>query len=360
MIGSQTCYSVSRADFKDEKLRSWWSDAYHANRIVRNTFFQSWEWNSSWFDHFVRDDVRRELVLLRIEKEGSIVAAVPLFLQKRNAGPLRVWRYFLWLADGLSQYPDLISTETDTETLWRAIMHYLHREFADAWLTLHDVLPESTVPVMFASPGKGQLPGELYLRLLLETDNEDDFLQRCVPHLRRNIQRTRRFLEQNPQVRWNAYPAPGADLVERMISLSRQRFGGASWFADENSAAFFRSLCSQIGNELLISVISEDDCPVHIIASYLHGGTLHYVLSGMDDRAKRWRPGIMNLDCTIRWAAREGYRYFDFLRGDDPYKLEFNPEQRMSIHLTIPPADCKARFRFARLVQRANKAVNIV
>ncbi|MFZ1731198.1 MAG: GNAT family N-acetyltransferase [Bacteroidota bacterium] len=357
MSESQTGYSVIRTDFEDAELRRWWENVYEENLLVRNTFFQSWEWNRSWFDHFVRDDSRRELVLLRVQREGGLVAAVPLFLQKRNAGPFRVWRYFLWIADRLSQYPDLITTELDTRNLWRAVLLFLHGEFPDAWLTLHDVLPESTAAA-FMPEGSSEQPGEPYLRLQLNLKDEDAFLQRCVPHMQREIQRTRRLLEQNAQLEWKSHQDPDMQLVEQLISLNIRRFGSASWFADASSTAFFRSLCSQLENELLLSVIMEDSSPVHILACYLHGDTVHYVLSGMDESAKKWSPGTMNIDCCIRWAQKSGYRYFDFLRGDEAYKREFAPEERMSVHRTIPAASGHMRHALALAVQRGRKAVD--
>ncbi|MFA6232941.1 MAG: GNAT family N-acetyltransferase [Bacteroidota bacterium] len=356
-MDTRAAFSVSRTDFADVALKRWWQDSYYAGDLVRNTFFQSWEWNRLWNEYYIRGDVRRELVLLRIEQEGRIVAAVPLFLQKRNAGPVRVWRYFLWIADRLSQYPDMIMTDTDAAAIWGTVTEYLHREFADAWLTLHDVLPESTVSA-FAAQGSIDSTGEPYLRIALDPDNHEAFLHRCVPHMQREIQRTRRLVERNSQLRWNAFQAPEENLVEQLITLNLQRFGSASWFADDRSAPFFRSLCSHIDKELLLSVITEDDSPVHIMASYLHGDSANYVLSGMDDRAKRWSPGTMNIDNTIRWATQKGYRYFDFLRGDEGYKREFMPEERTSVHRTFPAASGRVRFLLASAVQRGRKALD--
>lgn len=356
MSDSRSKYTVLRSDFEDTELLQWWSASYHDNNLLRNTFFQSPDWNQLWCEYFVRPDSRRELVLLRIEREGCIVGAAPFFLQKRNAGPFKVWRYFLWLADRLAQYPDLITSEADAAGIWDAVIRYMHREFPDAWVTLHDVLPESSGAAQLNRHGELQT-GDSYFRLPLGTFDDGDCFEHCVPHMKREIARTRKLLENKSHLDWNAYTAPDADLIGMLISLNRRRFGGESWFADENSSEFFHSLCDRIGHELLITVVTDHGNPVHLLAAYLHGGTVHYVLSGMDDSAKRWSPGTMNIDNSIRWAARNGYAYFDFLRGDEAYKREFNPEKRTSSHLTVPAARGKVRLAFANALQTRRKAL---
>ncbi|MBE0645172.1 MAG: GNAT family N-acetyltransferase [Bacteroidetes bacterium] len=357
MSGAGPDVQISRSNFDDDLLRNWWTDSYNSGILARNTFFQSWEWNSTWHDHFVRDDRRRELVLLRVEKQGRIVAAVPLFLQQRNAGPIRAWRYLLWIADRLSQYPDLVTTERDAVALWPAIQAFMHREYPDAWMTLHDVLPESTAASFFAEGGE-RSPGEPYLRVVLAEGNEAIRLGNCSPHMQREILRARRLLEKEDRLEWRCHQSPDATLIEQLIVLNRARFGKASWFADERNTAFFRALSGVMDNELVISEVSDGGTPIHLMASYLHGDTVHYVLSGMNEDAKRFSPGTMNLDCTLRWAMRQGYRYFDFLRGDEGYKREFAPEERMSVHLTIPAVRGRTRWTLARAMQKGRKAVD--
>lgn len=352
----ESAYRITRTDFDDVALRNWWQNAYHSGGLVRDTFFQSWEWNRAWYDHYVRVDARRELVLLRVERAGDIVAAVPLFLQERKAGPITAWRYFLWIADRLAQYPDMVTTETAPTEVWHAVLRFLRTAFPDAWLTLRDVLPDSTA-AGFTVEGSERSIGETYLRIDLAEGNEEALLGRCVPHMQREIVRARRMLENDRRLEWRAHRAPSAALTERLIILNRARFGDASWFADPRNRDFFISLRETLGNELLISVITYDGEAVHLMASYLHGGSVHYVLSGMAEEAKRFSPGTMNVDATMRWARHDGFRYFDFLRGDEAYKREFSPEERTSMHLTIPAARGKARRALARAAQRGKSAV---
>ena len=341
---------VTRTTFEDAALRDWWMNAYAENRLARDTFFQSWHWNRLWHSCFVAPDPRRELVLLKVEREGCIVAAAPLFLQQRRAGPLTAWRYMLFLGDRLAQYTDLVTTETDAAPVWNALLAWIEMTYPGSWLLLHDVLPESSV----AGTGMHALHdrGELYLRLSLANEDADSLLERADAHMRREVRRARRMFDREDALTWTAVPAPDARLVEALIHLNRERFGDASWFVQESHRAFFHEAVAAAGEEAVFTVLRHDGDIVHVMAAWMHGGSMLYVLSGMDEQYKRYSPGTMNLDRSIRFAMEQGCTFFDFLRGDERYKREFNPQQRRSEHCTLHTSRSLLRYRAARAAQR--------
>ena len=344
---------VTRSAFDDPVLAAWWDASYEKDILIRNTFFQSRHWTRCWSDAFVAPDARRELMLLRVEDKGGIVAAVPLFLQRRAVGPFTAWRYFLWVGDQLAQYPDMATTRGDTANVWDAVIRFLAGEFPDAWLLLRDALPDSSCAAIRSRAR--MRTGATYLRLPLAGRDEQTYLASCTPHLRRTVTRARKRLSGEPAMRWHAVRNPDSGLIDRLIDLSIQRFGASSWFADARHTAFFRALCVRAGHEVLFTLVEHDGAPIHLLASYLHGGVLHYVLSGMDIRYLEMRPGIMNLDATICWAMREGYATFDFLRGDEAYKREFAPEQRCAADFEIPLSGRGMRRSLAHAAQRLRR-----
>lgn len=374
-------YRVRETDFDDEELRNWWLDAYHCHCLLRNSHFQSWEWNKRWYEHFVRCDSHRRLVLLRLEREGSPVAAVPLFLQSRRLGRFRLWHYFLWIGDRLGQYPDMITTESDASAAWLSTFAYLRRCYPDAWLRLHDILPESTIAPLLKDclpPGVGGdassdlrssgetdmnsirlsvEEGESYMRIDLRNVDKEDWTDGCTPHLRREIARARRLRAQDAGLDWCMFHSPDADIVDRLIRLNLARFGSASWFADERNRNHFRMLARYNDKELMISEVSREGTPLHLIACWLHGTTVHYVLSGMDPNGKRWSPGTVNLVAVIEWALGAGYHYFDFLRGDEQYKREYPVERRESAHVTVFLSTGRLRYAMQHLLQSLRRGM---
>jgi len=341
---------VTRTTFEDPALRAWWTCAYEENRLKRNTFFQSWQWNRLWSTYFVEPDPRREPVLLMMKKEGSIVAAAPLFLQMRRAGPLTAWRYLLFLGDRLAQYTDLVTTDTDTTAVWGALLAWIETTYPGSWLLLHDVLPESTVAGTGLHARHDR--GELYLRVSLANEDADSLIERADAHMRREVRRARRMFDREEALTWSAVRSPDAQLVDALIRLNRERFGTASWFEQESHRAFFHDAVAAAGHEAVFTVLRHDGEIVHVMASWIHAGSMLYVLSGMDEQYKRYSPGTMNLDRSICFALEQGCTFFDFLRGDERYKREFNPQQRRSEHCTLHTARSLLRYRAARTVQR--------
>ncbi len=344
--------TVTRTDFSDAPLCAWWESAYNANRLQRDTFFQSLAWNRLWHDHFVRDDDRRELLLLKLEEDGDIVAAAPLFLQHRQAAGVTAWRYAQFLADRLAQYTDLVTTSASTAPLWQAIREYFRAQLTGTWLELHDVLEDSTVRTAGIAPDERE-EGETYLRLRLGGLDADGLIAHSVPHMQRELRRSRKRMDGNASLTWEAVTAPDSALVDVLINLNRNRFGSASWFADPAARHFFRDVCDAAGEDAVFSVLRHEGGIIHIMCSWLHGRDMLYVLSGMDEQSKALSPGTTNLDRSICHAIAKQCRSFDFLRGDEPYKREFQPEEKCSEHWVLHAGGSSLRYRLARTARSA-------
>jgi CelD/BcsL family acetyltransferase involved in cellulose biosynthesis len=75
------------------------------------------------------------------------------------------------------------------------------------------------------------------------------------------------------------------------------------------------------------------------------GGTVYHYLSGINPDYLGCEPGRVANAMTLRWAIEHGYREFDFLRGDEPYKASWGVEPRPSVALRIVPPRAAAQFR---------------
>ncbi len=74
-------------------------------------------------------------------------------------------------------------------------------------------------------------------------------------------------------------------------------------------------------------------------------GVLYAYQAGVDPDAMGHQPGkLINL-AILRRAIERGYRAFDFLRGDEPYKARFGAEPRPQVELHVVPRHALARLR---------------
>ena len=93
------------------------------------------------------------------------------------------------------------------------------------------------------------------------------------------------------------------------------------------SIANWPSVSWQIG-KLRLSWLELDDAPIAIEYSFTGGDTVYYYQGGFDPGVSQLGPGWLMSALSLRAAIAEGYRYFDFLRGDEPYKASWNATPR--------------------------------
>jgi CelD/BcsL family acetyltransferase involved in cellulose biosynthesis len=343
---------VERTTFDDADLRTWWRRAYADETLATDTCFQSWEWNAAWDAEFVAPDPRRELVLLRIEDDDGIAAALPLFLQTREAGGVRIWDYLLWISDRLSPYPALITRAVDARPLWCAALGYLHRAHPRAWLQLRDQYDVAAFSECCDSEGwtTTMTPGESSFRLALPGFPGEEWMTGCTRAMRRTMRRAARAADDTRRVRWDFVPGGDSEIRATARRLSVSRFGARSFFAWEENARFFDRI--DIGMEdLRHAVLRFDGAPAAILTGMLHAHTFYYWLAGIDPAQAHERPGMTNLYRTLLHLAEQEVTCFDFLRGREHYKLEFHPREQHATDVTIVPQAARWRHLLARRVQ---------
>ena len=80
--------------------------------------------------------------------------------------------------------------------------------------------------------------------------------------------------------------------------------------------------------KLRLSWLELDGAPIAIEYSFTGGDTVYYYQGGFDPAVSKLGPGWLMTALSMRAAIAEGYRYFDFLRGDEPYKASWNATPR--------------------------------
>ncbi len=73
--------------------------------------------------------------------------------------------------------------------------------------------------------------------------------------------------------------------------------------------------------------------------------TTHVYQSGMDPRQTSLEPGHLIFAHSIRQAIAGGFREFDFLRGDEPYKERWNARRIPLLRTRIVPPRLSAKLR---------------
>jgi CelD/BcsL family acetyltransferase involved in cellulose biosynthesis len=72
------------------------------------------------------------------------------------------------------------------------------------------------------------------------------------------------------------------------------------------------------------------------IYSFFHHETVFCYLQGFDPRFAHLSPGTQLMFAVIEDAVRLGMRRFDFLRGEEGYKLHWRPQGEPTCRIEVP------------------------
>ena len=95
-----------------------------------------------------------------------------------------------------------------------------------------------------------------------------------------------------------------------------------------------------------LSWIELDGLPLAAEYQLVGGSTVYAYQSGIDPDRLDSEPGRLVLIEAIRRCIANGYRTYDFLRGDEPYKAHWRAEPRKMIKLQVVPPNRSAQLRY--------------
>jgi CelD/BcsL family acetyltransferase involved in cellulose biosynthesis len=120
-------------------------------------------------------------------------------------------------------------------------------------------------------------------------------------------------------------------------------------FASDQFAAFHHELAQRFleSGRLRFMWLELEGRPLAVEYSFVGGDTVYYYQGGFEPELAELGPGTAMLAVSLQQAIEAGFRHFDFLRGDEPYKTTWNAEPRPLARLRIAGRRPVARVRHA-------------
>ena len=281
--------------------------------------FQNLAWMRGWLRTLGAD---AEVWLLRVGDPTE--ALFPLVLER--SGPFRVLRL---LGHGVSDYMGMLPLAA-SEACYAAVGSWLGRpsERFD-WADLTGLAgPRDRVDVLLDTSARprAQRLYEICPRVCVASD-WDEYLRSRKKRFRANLKRarTRTLASGDPEVRREAATAA---LFDEMVAVERDSW---KW---EHGEAFLRNAGTR---DFLRAVLVEAPAPHELwtlrfgeelaafAISFVEEKTRYYYLPSF--RKQYTDIGTYLLECIVRDAHERGLEAFDFLQGDESYKLVWCDEQ---------------------------------
>ena len=286
--------------------------------------FLSWTWQALWVQAFAED---RRLEIRCVEDgAGRLVALLPLY--ESAPGTLQI------VGGGdVSDYLDLIAGQGREEEAWMALLQSRTAERVD-W-ELHAVPAAS--PTVTALPQLAAACGlavsatvEERCPVLALPTSWDFYLASLSGKHRHELLRKMRRLERDaPDARVSRVSRP-AEIEARLgefLDLHRRSRTGKARFMDGRMERFFRRALTAFAERDAARLWFLDTAsgPVATFVTIEWDDTVGLYNSGFDPARAALSPGVILLAHVVRDAITRGRRTFDFLRGEERYKYEFEP-----------------------------------
>ncbi len=316
------------------------------NELSGSIPFRRHEWLATWWRHYRTE--RDELFVLAVrDARGDLVGLAPWYLnQSRGRG-----RVLRWLGSGevCSDYLTIFCRPSCERHVAKSLAQWLSSAEAGAWdlieLTGVDAA-DGTVANLYkrlerngyvvhrqsdTSCWRATLPDDWdqYLATLSKSRRE-----RARQLVRRGFDAGRavlRLAESQADVR------VGFEILVDLHQKRRRSLSQVGCFASRQFTALHREVAERMFHAGLLRLlwIELHGRPVAVEYSLIGGDTVYYYQGGFDPALADERPGWLSFAASLKLAIDEGYRHFDFLRGDESYKASWGAEPRPCVQIRV-------------------------
>lgn len=156
----------------------------------------------------------------------------------------------------------------------------------------------------------------------------DAYLSSLSANRRQVLRRRERNLERDHDVALTDYgPENLAAGWHHLVELHERRWadGGGGTFNDRRVERLHRAFAAELARrgQLWLATLDLDGAPAAAWYGFAERDTVYFYQSGRDPRWEDKSVGVALMVKMIRRAIERGYRRFDFLRGEEPYKREW-------------------------------------
>jgi len=336
------------------RLESPWNELVAASDSD-NPFLQ-WEWCSTWWRHY---GVGHELAVVLVLDGDQLIGLAPLYMDRRKGARDSGVMRFLGTGEVCSEYLGFIFRRGQEQQAGQELIHFLLHDSKLHWRQLrltHVPAHGATATVLQTGLHGGQRPFRVD-RAATSWNIElakswDVFLESLGSKRRGKFRRALRELDQNQfefhEVTCETEIDAAWDDLKRLHQARWERQGKPGCFASHRFAEFHRELLRPLwrrGSLLLTSLRRGGQA---VAASYClrHLGQVYFYQSGIDPEAMQFRPGHCLRVCELRRAIERGDRVFDFLGGDEEYKVQWATDQTEMLQFTVAGRGILPRVRF--------------
>jgi CelD/BcsL family acetyltransferase involved in cellulose biosynthesis len=332
------------------------------NALSGENPFRSWQWLDCWSRHYAVAGVEPMVLVVR-DAQDRLIGVAPCCATRS-----RIWgRTIRFLGSGevCSDYLGLLSRPEDAPSVAEAIGTWLTSN-GDTWDRIElDGVAADDAAIARLVAGFQMRRHHVAMRSMPSAwavelpERWDDYLPRLSQVRRDRVrQLTRRWLDSGRCVPRLAQSWSDVERAWPMLCELHQRrrksLGEAGCFASPQFTAFHYEVVDRMyqAGRLRLHWVEFEGQAIAGEYALTGGDTIYVYQCGFDPDHSKMKPGWLNTIASMRLAIEQGYRRYDLLRGDEPYKQSWRAETRALLEVRVMGKSVAARLRH-RLLRAA-------
>jgi CelD/BcsL family acetyltransferase involved in cellulose biosynthesis len=303
--------------------------------------FTTYGWFRAWDRRLTMEDPNRRPHVLVLRQGSDVVGISPLILRTAARFGLAVRKIEFVGPQG--DYHDLV-VGRDAAGRIEAVARFLEGT-ADDWdlVDLSDLREAGgQIPQIIAALSRTDLryrltPERLDCPYVLLDGAPAAATTGLSGHARRTLRRRiERATAEGLRVRLVEQPHLEPGLLQALIDLESRKHNSAGPFIGRYPDVF-RSLLDILGPRgwLYVALLERRGDPVAFQLGFRCGGALWDYQKAYDRAFSRFAPGTMLVHAILEYGAARGFREYDFLRGEEPYKTVWSAGCHRSFRLLV-------------------------
>lgn len=340
------------------------------SRCSRATIYQTPEWNEAWWRAFGRG---KQLRLLQVWEGGRLIGLAPLYVSRHLGTPLR---RLAFIGTGASDYLDVLAEEGSETEVGTAILRYLTRSAGFDLADLQQLRPQAGLRAAaecfgqrYSGPWKWSVVSQEACPYVSLPATWEEYGARLGKKMRSNLSYYDRLLSRSFE-KAEVRLAEAEELPQAMRALFdlHQRRWRARLLPGVLGGGRVQGFHCRVAEQfqrrgwLRLHLTKLDARVVAALYCFRFRERYYYYLGGFDPELAKYSLGTALTAHAIRQAIAEGCAEFDFLRGNEPYKRRWMPEERLNCRLLLArPGSLRSQAmlrlnRFERYVEHGAKA----
>ncbi len=325
------------------ELQNEWNELL--GRSASNRIFSTWEWQSTWWAAYHPGEL---WVITCRDDSDRLIGIAPWFIDSKDKTE-RVVRPIGCVE--VTDYLDVIVDKESFQPVYEAFAEFAHKNTQQFDVINLCNLPEQSPTysdfgnILNRHGFTTQLTQQEVCPVIQLPDQWEAYFELLDKKQRHELRRKLRRAEgATENIEWYIV-GDNHNLDEEIDKflhlMASSQYDKATFLEDQENVAFFKAIVPLTYQKhwLQLSFLTVDGEPSATYLNFLYGDSVMVYNSGLlPDKYGHLSAGIILLAHNIRTAIENGYKVFDFLRGNEIYKFRMGGQETRVFMLTAHPS----------------------